>query len=821
MKMATATSSESVAPKSSMDSTFPVFLPQLESIGKVAAKTELDLSDNEGFETISEPTQPLLEHSDKRDGSKFMEALSIAKPISQHEVTIAAMAADNRMFTENQGIAHVSTTSPLLDLFSELERTVSGERLQALLAAAWKENPLATLKIIWNARSIHLGKGEQDSFYRCLGWMKDEHPKTVIANLQWLVSSTIETKVKKEDPEAAVLLDDLSMVENDFEVPHGGSHGYWKDLLNILVLAVNNELTVLGTPRRLLHARNVQKGKSTSEPAEESGSGSGSRISMTKSHKGRKQKILKKIEKMKKSRAERIKKGFEYNTLQKAQAKESKHNKEKGHHEHVLKMLEDSTFYRSLHFAVARRFAEQLRKDMDLVKSGKREDLNKLSLAGKWAPSLEGFHDKHTFICSSIAEALFPMSEIGEANDSRELYLRRARECYQRYTLSPIRKALEIVERDISAGTFENINYAKVPSLAMNNYKELFARKDLARYENYVDKVAEGKANISGAVLMPSTLIKQARSAGGTRGRPSPKNKAVDQLLAQKIASIQDKAIDGQWASLVQRIRDNGTLSSSIAVCDVSGSMGYPTFPDGTCPLDTAVGLSLLLAEVTEPPFGGCFITFSSNPEVCTVGGRQDTRSLKEKVSAMVTSGWSMNTDFVAVFERLLLPMAVKHQVKPEDMVKQVFVFSDMQFDAAQGGYDWDKNADQEQWETAYERIERKFQEAGYEVPKLIFWNLAGGRAGYDDSSVGDEIAPKPVTAATENAMLVGGYSQGMMKMFLEGGTFEAEEEEEDVEMDEDGKEGMVEVKKKKVTPLDGMWKAIGHKSYGMLRVVD
>ena len=816
--MAAVTSSNSVAQKSSMDSTFPVFLPQLDSISNEAAKAALDLSDDEGFETISEPAQPVSEHPDKRDGSKFMEALSTAKPLSQHEVTVAAMAADNRMFTENQGIAHVSTTSALLDLFSELERTVSGERLQALLAAAWMENPLATLKIIWNARSIHLGKGEQESFYRCLGWMKDEHPKTVIANLQWLVCSTIETRVKKEDPEAAVLLDDRSTVENDFEVPQGGSHGYWKDLLNILVLAVNNELKVLGTPRQLLHAPRVQKAKTAIETAEQSGSDSGSSIPTKKSRRVGKQEISREGRKVRKSRDERVKEAFEYNTLQKARAKESKHIKEKEHHKHVLMMLEDSTFYRSLHFAVAQRFAKQLRKDMDLVKSGKREDLNKVSLAGKWAPSLEGFHDKHTFICSSIAEALFPMSEIGEANDSRELYLRRARECYRRYTLSPIRKALEIVERHISAGTFENINYAKVPSLAMNNYKEIFARKDLVRYEKYIDRVAEGKARISGAVLMPSTLIKQARSGERMGVRSASKNKAVDQLLAQKIAAIQDKAIDGQWASLVQRIRDNGTLASSIAVCDVSGSMGYPNFADGTCPLDTAVGLSLLLAEVTEPPFGGSFITFSADPEVCKVGGREDTRSLKEKVSAMVSSGWSMNTDFVAVFERLLLPMALEHQVKPDDMVKQVFVFSDMQFDAAQDEYDRNKNADQGEWETAYERIKRKFQDAGYELPKLIFWNLAGGRAGYDDS-FGDEIAPKPVTATTENAMLVGGYSQGMMKMFLEGGTFE--EEEDDVEMDEDGKDGMVEVKKKKTTPMDGMWKAIGHRAYGMLRVVD
>ena len=32
--------------------------------------------------------------------------------------------------------------------------------------------------------------------------------------------------------------------------------------------------------------------------------------------------------------------------------------------------------------------------------------------------------------------------------------------------------------------------------------------------------------------------------------------------------------------------------------------------------MDSSLGLSVLLAEVTKPPFGGQFITFSSRPEM-------------------------------------------------------------------------------------------------------------------------------------------------------------------------------------------------------------
>ena len=199
--------------------------------------------------------------------------------------------------------------------------------------------------------------------------------------------------------------------------------------------------------------------------------------------------------------------------------------------------------------------------------------------------------------------------------------------------------------------------------------------------------------------------------------------------------------------------------------------------------MSSSIGLSLLLAEVVAPPFGGAIITFSEHPEVVRVGGKDDKRSFKEKVQHILNTEWGGNTNFVAVFEKLILPMALEHKLAKEDMVKQVFVFSDMQFDSAGSRND--------RWTTSFERIKEKFTAAGYEMPRLIFWNLAGGRAGFEDLSLAsdatDGAAPKPVTAAEEGTALVSGYSQGMLKVFLDSGTFddpdvEVEEEEEEEE---------------------------------------
>ncbi|KAK5241053.1 hypothetical protein LTR16_009813, partial [Cryomyces antarcticus] len=154
---------------------------------------------------------------------------------------------DNKMLTENSDVAYRSTTSPLVNLFQEMEKSTWGPHLRGLLDAAWKEDSLATLKIIWNVRSIHLGKSDRESFYRCLRWMAAEHPMTVLSNLKWVTQSVIQKKVveksaaKKQDGDT-VMVEKAQTIEAGYyqwHVKNGVAHGYWKDLLNLLVLSVD------------------------------------------------------------------------------------------------------------------------------------------------------------------------------------------------------------------------------------------------------------------------------------------------------------------------------------------------------------------------------------------------------------------------------------------------------------------------------------------------------------------------------------------------------------------------------------------------------
>lgn len=788
-----------------ISTTFPVLLPDMPELRLPRVDFDSYITKLLHPQSSSLPIRPqasdiatdaLLSNTDRDEARTTNASTAIAVPeddapfmgalLDDESALPSFDDRDGKMLTENADVAYSKSGSALVDAFFEIEDVISGTRLRNVLDEAWKADPEATLKIIWNARSIHLGKSSRSIFYRAVGWLAENHPVTLLVSLRWLVHPLIQKKAPKpvenreSNSEEAVMLDqtdadsDFELVDEsdivegqpspkkikldddaayyDFDVRYGGSHGYWKDLLNILVLAANDELRVDGKVRAVLNVEHGAKMKYERD--------------WTKGHK--KTKI-----------ADR--------------------------HDRTLKMLEIDLFYKALHLTVARLFADQLKADAARLESGQKSELKRITLAAKWAPSHKGQHDKHSFIVSSIAELLYPFDTVAPDTvdpADRVLYLKHARQAYQLRTLSPLRKALDIVERPITAEQFDEIKYNRVPSLAMQRYATLFAKKDFDRFDSYIDKVASGKATISGATLLPSTLVKTVCEDSD----PPSSAKGANAAVEDKIRQLRTKTIDGQWNTLCQRVRDSGNLKSAIAVCDVSGSMSRPVFPDKTCPMDSAIGLSLLLAEITDPPFGGAFITFSQTPEVVRVGGPNDKRTLQEKVEYIKGCQWGMNTNLVAVFEDLILPMAKTNSVKPEDMVKTVFVFSDMQFDSANGRSN--------RWSTSYQRILDSFAKAGYEMPKLIFWNLAGGRG---------DTAPKPVTADEEGTSLVSGYSQGQMKMFLENGQFDDIGDEEVVEVQEVGDEVVIEksVKKARHDPLGTVKKAISHEAYRMLKVAD
>ncbi|KAG8783680.1 hypothetical protein FRC12_019468 [Ceratobasidium sp. 428] len=708
----------------------------------------------------------------------------------------ALKKTQNQARTWNDAEAYKSTESPTLDAFSGLNAHSSAEDIHKQLAASWNESPELTLRIIWNMRSIHEGHSNKLGFYHAFGWLYKNHPRTAIENLPFVVERLCERKIKrkpkKDDSGFEMVEAEEGQTEEVIKMPHG----YYKDLLNLVVLALRNEL---GDP-------DTQKFKSLNVPlVQPKARRSREEWKKFKAEKEKQNKELG-VDEAKKVRGEESKKTV---AAQAQAAKAERQTKREADFALLKEKLEHDKLFLALYTTVAQIFADALANDVALLKkiegASEEEAFNlkfEISSASKWAPTLEAFHDRATNISTAIALVMhargqmadLPLTLSGELTQENAHVLRSY---YRRWIVTPLRRFADVTEVKMAAQHWDKIDYRHVPSECMKSNKAHFFKHDEKRLTDYLADVATGKSKISGATLLPHDLLVEALKANSpapTGGKHTPEA-AVKAEIARRLGESNKKIVEAQWNSLLERMRESGALESSLALVDVSGSMGSIGYlPEKTGghvqPIFPAVALGILLAQLAKPPFKDMFITFSATPELLTLqpGG------LAEQAQWMVGTDWGMNTNYEAVFLKLLLPTAIENKVKPEDMVKRLFVFSDMQFDASltsdsSGG-----------WETTHDRIVKAFKQAGYEMPEIVYWNLQGGTT-------------KPVLKDTPGTALLTGFSANMMKLFMAGEKIE----EELTEIGPDGEE----VQKKANDPLAVMEKALAKTCYDVLKVYD
>lgn len=87
--------------------------------------------------------------------------------------------------TENGAISHASTGSAVLNYFFRVVRKTETSQLEALLKAAWDENPLLTLRAVFHLRDCRGGKGERSVFHDSVRWLiRRGHARHVLHNLE-------------------------------------------------------------------------------------------------------------------------------------------------------------------------------------------------------------------------------------------------------------------------------------------------------------------------------------------------------------------------------------------------------------------------------------------------------------------------------------------------------------------------------------------------------------------------------------------------------------------------------------------------------------
>jgi hypothetical protein len=328
-----------------------------------------------------------------------------------------------------------------------------------------------------------------------------------------------------------------------------------------------------------------------------------------------------------------------------------------------------------------------------------------VSLLAKWMPSEGGsFHKKHKHeyltLRNSIVASIAPKST-NIKKDYRKI-------------LSTLRKHLDIVEIKICKGDWEHIDFSKVPALAMKVYLKTFQRHCREMLNNFLEKVQTGDAKINAGVLFPSDVIPR--------------------FWKENIDSTVETALTEQWKEMTKKF--GGLLGKSVSLIDVSGSMNG-------VPMDNAISLGLLVAENSSDAFKNRFITFSTKPVLFDL---TKTTSLKEKVRAIRSSPWGGNTDFSAAHD-LILRQAVENNVPQESFPDRFFVFSDMQFDVADHSY----NA------STHDILRKRYKDAGYKFPTMIYWNLSG------------KYNNVPAKSTYENVIMISGFSPNVLTEILNG----------------------------------------------------
>lgn len=279
-----------------------------------------------------------------------------------------------------------------------------------------------------------------------------------------------------------------------------------------------------------------------------------------------------------------------------------------------------------------------------------------------------------------------------------------------RTTLSKLRAKLNVVERDLSAKRFSEINYSTVPSKASLKYRSAFKKRDSERYQQFLSQVAKGEAKINTATLTPFDLVRKYKSS---------------------YTNVVDPTIEAQWNNLPDVF--GGRSENSLVMADVSGSMRGD-------PLTVCLSLAIYIAERNKGAFHNLFMTFTGKPTIQEIKGN----SLLTKIGNLQRANWEMSTNLEAAFYEIL-NLAKRNNVPQEELPTTLYIISDMEFDKCVFNSSM----------TNFSNAKQAFEDAGYKLPDVVFWN------------VNARNEQSPVSKDEKGTLLVSGYSPNILKHAL------------------------------------------------------
>lgn len=337
------------------------------------------------------------------------------------------------------------------------------------------------------------------------------------------------------------------------------------------------------------------------------------------------------------------------------------------------------------------------------------EDLNDydenkpISLLAKWLPSVNA------------------SSEEAQEKAKRIVKRLHTKEAKYRKVLSQLRKYIDVTERKMCANEWDKIKYENVPSRANLKYNNAFLRHDEERRREFLSKVEKGEKKIHAGKLYPHDIV----------------HKYMTGSWYDKVKS-KDTTLEELWKALPQK-----EIANTLVVADGSGSMTCTIGNTNVSALDVANALAIYFAEHNKGQFKDKYITFSESPQYVDFNG---LTSLHDKIRKALAYNEVANTNIEKVFD-LILGTAKKYNLPQEEMPANILIISDMEFDMAVWGNKIDKKL--------FENIFDRYEDAGYKMPRLIFWN------------VNSRTGTIPIKENELGVALVSGFSTNIAEMVM------------------------------------------------------
>ena len=336
---------------------------------------------------------------------------------------------------------------------------------------------------------------------------------------------------------------------------------------------------------------------------------------------------------------------------------------------------------------------EQLDQDREALVSG-----GEVSLLAKWLPSVNASNKESVRKAKRIAHAL-------GMNDAT-----------YRKTLVALRDHLKIIENNLRTGEY-TFAYEKEPSKALYKYRKAFLRNDEDRYRAFLSKAEADPSILHTGTLTPCDVIAPIVNRSNWRTPFSEEER---------------KSMDVTWNAI-----ENFTgAENALAVVDGSGSMYGGS--GQVLPAAVAQSLGIYFAERNTGAFRNHFITFSENPQLVEVKGRD----IVEKVRYCMGYNECSNTDLAKTFD-LILGTAVRNRLEQSDLPEKLYIISDMEFDYCTGNVGM----------TNFEYAKNAYAKHGYRLPQVVFWNVASRNI------------QQPVTRNEQGVILVSGCTPRIFGM--------------------------------------------------------